>query len=144
MSEAQLWSALRSKIGRFGHLVRIENLTEKGTPDVEGSIRGVGFWIELKEIPAWPIRPETPVRIPHYKPEQRLWIRARTLAGGRVFLLLRVGKHPAARYLLFGGGYAWERVGNVSRAELERGALWAGCQMESEPIMFHLTGKHAG
>lgn len=141
MAESQLWSLLKSKIGQYGHLVRIENLTELGTPDVEGSIGGVGFWIELKEIAGWPVKPETPVRIPHYRKEQRLWIRARTRAGGRVFLLLRVGKHPRARYLLFSGAFAWEHVGKVPRSELEAGAIWSGDRIEEADVVACLTGN---
>lgn len=144
MAEKQLWKQLREKVGPYGDLTRIENLLEKGTPDVNGSIWGVDFWLELKEIDGWPVRPATPVRIDHYTKEQRLWLRRRTLARGRAFLLLRVGKHPRATYLLFSGPFLWESVGGVTRMELEAGAVWRADRIDAMSIIQVLTGKNSG
>lgn len=77
--------------------VPVENPVMPGTPDVHY----MDGWIELKWLRAWPARPGTIVRIEHYTPQQKLWIRRRHLAGGNVFLLLQVRKewmlftHPA-------------------------------------------------
>lgn len=121
MAEKHFWSFLRGNMGRMGHLVRIENASALGTPDVNGCIRGLEFWWELKEMPAW-TRDGEPFLIPHYTTEQRLWLRARHLAGGRAFLFLRIVKPRTL--LLFDAMFAYEKVGRVTREELERGAIY--------------------
>lgn len=47
---------------------------------------------------AWPKREDTIVRIPHYTKEQKHFLLSRGRAGGRCWLLLRVG---AREHLLF-------------------------------------------
>lgn len=70
------------------HAVSVENGAGAGTPDVN-CVLG---WLELKSIDGWPARPETPVRVPHFTPEQRLWLIKRCEAGGAAWLLLKVGR----------------------------------------------------
>lgn len=89
--------------------MRIENLVEPGTPDVNYR----DGWIELKYIPAWPKRAETMVKIDHYTPQQRAWAIRRGHVGGKVSLLLVVGDE----WLLFSGkdaaywlGETWTRA----------------------------------
>lgn len=87
----------------------VENPCVPGMPDVEF----VGGWVELKYVPAWPKRKYiTVVRIPHFTPIQRAWIRRRAKYGGRVFVVLRVEDDwfvlpgaPAANHL----GVDWVR-----------------------------------
>ena len=81
-------SALRSM-----DAVSVETAACPGTPDVNY----VEGWLELKSLPAWPKRPETPVRIDHLTPQQRVWLWARDKAGGAAWLLLKV----ADDWLLF-------------------------------------------
>jgi len=69
--------------------------------------------VELKQRPAWPKRPTTKVRIPHYTPQQRDDLKARYEAGGRAFILLQV----ADEYLLIPMPQAL-LVGRATRAEL--------------------------
>ena len=54
MSEAALWRRVRK--GLPGHLVRVENAVEAGTPDVNYCIDGAEGWIELKQLDRWPAR----------------------------------------------------------------------------------------
>ena len=88
--------------------VSVENSAFPGTPDVNydggGDRHG---WIELKQLSDWPDREETDVRIDCFTPQQRVWILRRWLAGGKVFLLLQVGKD----WLLFNGDDAALRLG---------------------------------
>lgn len=92
-------SGMRSKLIRTLKsldAVAVENPTNPGTPDVNY----VDGWLELKWLRNWPKRPESVVQLEHYTPQQKLWIRRRTIAGGRCFLVLQckrewlIFKHP--------------------------------------------------
>lgn len=94
--------------------VSVENPAYPGTPDVNF----VEGWVELKWIRRWPVRPETEVKIDHYTPQQRVWLKRRWMKGGNVWLLLQVG----AEWLLFDGDTAAEVVGRATRKELQLAA----------------------
>ena len=73
----------------------VENPAWPGTPDVN-YLHG---WIELKQLPEWPVRTNTPVQVEHFTPQQRIWLKKRCKAGGDAWLLLQVKKE----WLLFDG-----------------------------------------
>lgn len=102
--------ALR-KLGAFA----VENPCLPGTPDVAH----VGGWIELKWLPGWPKRADSPVRLEHYTQQQRVFHQMWWARGGMVHLLLQV----RSTWLLFDGPTAARIVGNVPRAVLEEHAL---------------------
>lgn len=84
------------------HAVSVENPTHAGTPDVNCST----CWIELKALPAAPVKDTTPVRVPHFTQQQKIWLLKRCLSGGRADLLIMIGREwilldglTAARYL---------------------------------------------
>lgn len=106
----------------------VENPCLPGTPDVE-CIPG---WIELKILNGWPVRSTTIVRLPKFRPGQRLWLRQRAAAGGRCWLLLRV----RSDWLLFDGAYASRMVGLVVRDELfaKAKAAWSTKQQMKEEL----------
>lgn len=105
-----MWDALRPVIKRLDP-VRVENfLSPPGTPDVNYT----DGWIELKYMPRWPPR-GGPLRVDHFTREQRAWLTRRSYAGGRVFLILRVGE---PEWLLFEGAVAAMRLGLATRDEL--------------------------
>lgn len=111
-SEKQMWTDDVAPVMKAFRLdpIRIENSVRLGTPDVN-YIHG---WIELKTKAAWPVRETTPLRIEHFSPQQRVWLRRRWLSGGHAWLLLRVGRE----FLLFDGVHAALHVGNVLRHDL--------------------------
>ena len=92
----------------------VENPVGPGTPDVN-CICG---WIELKWMRRWP-RLGGVVRIDHFTPQQRNWLRRRWEKGGGAWLLLQVGQE----YLLFEGPTAAEHVGMVNRTRLRQLAV---------------------
>lgn len=92
------------------HATRIENYCSAGTPDIE-YIQG---WLELKEMPGWPIDPQWHLRIPHFTIEQRLFLRKRCYYGGNAHLLLKVG----AEWLLIRGDKACDIIGSSTADEL--------------------------
>jgi hypothetical protein len=125
VSEANFWQLIRKNVP--GHLVRIENHAGTGQPDVNYCIAGVEGWIELKYLEAFPKRQDTMVRIPHFEPEQRIWLTQRKNAGGRVFLFVRVDG-IAGGFFLFDGKEAARHIGvNWIREEWNARALksWA-------------------
>ena len=98
--ETSLWQTVKRELGRFGALERIENRLAPGTPDVVFSLRrphssGINFyhcgtgWLELKSLPAWPKRLDTPLRIRGMTRGQVLFMQRWTNAGGLAFLLLQ-------------------------------------------------------
>ncbi len=93
--------------------VRVENPIHPGTPDVNLCD---GRWIELKCIAAWPARATSPVRIPHYTPQQRVWLYRRwKYAPGSTLLLLEV--RTEGQWLLFDGDVAAKVVGRATTSE---------------------------
>jgi len=108
-SEASMWTALRPVLKPL-HPVRIESHMEPGIPDVNYS-QG---WVELKYAERWPPR-GGPLRVDHFTKEQRGWLVQRRKAGGRAFLLLKVGDEE---WLLFDGLVAAAMLGRVKRERL--------------------------
>jgi hypothetical protein len=88
----------------------VENPVDPGFPDVEY----IGGLLELKEVDEWPARADTILRIEHYTQEQRIWHERRAHHGGRIHVLLQVGRE----YLLFKGAVAAQHLGRVPRATL--------------------------
>jgi len=103
--------------------VRVENPICPGTPDVN---LASGDWIELKTIEDWP-RDGLQVKIPHFTPQQRVWLYKRwRVAPGTTHLVLEV--RAAKQWLLFDGDVAAKIVGRATEAEHKekaRGITWA-------------------
>lgn len=107
MNEATLRNYVRKGLLAKGILTtHHEDALNSGIPDLSYSGNGVHGWIELKWLEAWPKRDDTIVRIPHYTKEQKHFLLSRGRAGGRCWLLLRVGTrehllfdHEAAQFV---------------------------------------------
>jgi Mesyanzhinovviridae DNA helicase len=116
MSESSMWSRVRIALIKLDP-VRIENRLEKGTPDV--NLAG-GEWIELKWKRKRPKNPAAILKLDHeYTTEQRTWALRRIYAGGKVFVLVKIGPE----YLLFWGSVAAEYLEKVSLNELRARAI---------------------
>lgn len=89
--------------------VSVENPAYPGTPDVNY----VEGWIELKWLREWP-REAGVVPLPHFTPQQRVWLFKRWMKKGNVFMLIQCRKE----WLLFDGQTASEVVGHATREEL--------------------------
>jgi hypothetical protein len=115
-SESAMWRKVRPiLLAAKLHPVRVENPIHPGTPDVNLC---TGIWIELKSIPGWPARATTAVRIPHYTPQQRVWLYQRwKFAPGSTLLLLEV--RADRQWLLFDGDVAAKIVGRPGRTTTE-------------------------
>lgn len=100
--------------------ISVENPVHPGTPDVNCTLG----WVELKWLPAWPLRSNTPVRIKHFTNQQRVWLLRRWNADRRAWLLLQI----ETSWLLFDGKAAAYHVGLETRNAIEAAALrvWTG------------------
>jgi hypothetical protein len=111
MTESLFWSSLvRPKLISFGKLKRIEDLIEKGTPDVVYCLSWLNEpakmgWIELKKLRAWPGRSTTIVKLPHFTFDQVAFLESWGRKGAATFLLAQVGSD----FLLF----RWDVVREV-------------------------------
>jgi hypothetical protein len=113
--------------------VSVENRAYPGTADVNY----VEGWVELKWMPRWPRGCEIdPVRVKHFTPQQRVWLRRRWRRGGNVYLLLQAGQD----WLLFAGDVAADLLGKVPRPVLVENALahWKG--LNEQELKTWLTG----
>ncbi len=72
------------------HWTRVEGALTPGIPDINMCYKGVEAWIEAKEVDSWPKRSSTIVNI-GLRPEQRIWLEERAEAGGRCFVLAKIG-----------------------------------------------------
>lgn len=88
------------------HAVSIENGAGAGTPDVNY----VEGWLELKSVERWPPR-DGILPVDHFTPQQRLWLRKRSLAKGNAHMLLKV----ADDWLLIDGWDAAVHVGKAAK-----------------------------
>ena len=77
--EAKLWQDVKKAL-KDAHLVRIENRSTPGVPDVNGCYNGIEFWLELKVIKG------NSLQLSKF---QKAWIYERTRVGGKVFVLAR-------------------------------------------------------
>jgi hypothetical protein len=106
--EKNLWKWLSACKGPFVHINRIENVLDKGTPDVEGWARAshtsTGFQIELKTCER-PVRKNTKLTV-KIELEQVEFMEARSAVGGVCYVLLQVGSGADAGRYLIPGGYA--------------------------------------
>ena len=141
MAEKDLWATLRDRMKLHGHFERIENMVGRGRPDVNYCIQSSEGNIELKQIQNWPTRAETVVPIKHFTPQQRIWIRQRCAAGGRVFVLLEVDR-PIPCYFLLPGRWAWvELAKRATQDDVRRAAVATGIgSFPSAAVLAALTG----
>ena len=118
-NESAMWKRLRPfLLAAKLDPVRVENPIYPGTPDVNLC---TGQWIELKCIAAWPARETSLVSIPHFTPQQRVWLYRRwRYAPGSTLLLLEV--RADHQWLLFDGDVAAKVVGRSTTAEHRKSA----------------------
>lgn len=104
-----MWEALRPLLKGLDP-VRIESPITPGIPDVNIT----PGWIELKFAERWPPR-GGPLRLDHFTTEQRAFLVRRRRAGGKAWLLLKVGE---SEWLLFDGTVAAVYLGREPRERL--------------------------
>ena len=133
--EIETWSVLKSKLeSAKAHIVRVENSAMAGSPDVNFCKDGIEVWIERKHVPKAP-KPGAILKMPHFTAQQKIWIRRRHAASGRIFVFVQVGRE----YILLRGIVAVQILGSSTLEELkERAAgVWVG-KLPSEELVERL------
>ncbi len=96
MTESTTRAVFVEKLRPYGLRYPIEMKITSGFPDYAYALRCrnrvVEGWCELKFLKEWPRRPATPVRVPSLKLRQVRWMERHHEFGGRVSLLLQVGR----------------------------------------------------
>jgi hypothetical protein len=138
--EKDLSHTFMTAMRRYGHVARIENMIGSGYPDIDYCIRGVAGKVESKWRLNWPKDPDGIVTLDHFTNQQRIWIRDRHRAGGRIYVMLEVEK-PLASYLLLPGEWARVRLGiTATRRDIEVSALASGVgRFPTDAILEALT-----
>ena len=119
MDETGAYDSIKPRLQALGlDPQRVEDVTSRGTPDVWYTVGA----IEMKYLPAWPVRMNTPVRVSTLidRPQQVAWLTRRWTKGGPAWLMLRV----ANQYFLFTGVDSRLVRKGLIRANLERLAVW--------------------
>lgn len=143
--EARMRQTVRFALNHLD-AVSVENYAHPGTPDlnVGGTLYPaekppvqVEAWIELKYVRSWPRDPRGVLRVAHFTPHQRVWLRRRWKAGGNAYLLAKI----AGTWLLFDGMTAADHFGKLSRIDLCPKALkiWGNTQYLFRELKWSLT-----
>lgn len=93
LPEQRLYDWLQRKLGGRVFMERVENrLIKRDTPDLYLQWVGTSGWAEMKQLPAFPKRPTTPVHLPKWTTGQRYWAMRHATHGGNTWLLLQVDR----------------------------------------------------
>jgi len=123
-----VWTQLRDNAPPFARLNRVENNVGFGIPDVNGCFLGNEFWIEIK-IGTIRRDPEQPIFDKKYgmTVEQINWHIEQNQAGGRSFILLRIGEN-----LFLVEGHKASRVNQWTLdALVEESLIWSALPVEA-------------
>ena len=118
--EQAAWDALRPILaGADLDPRRVENVVGPGHPDVNYC----GGDIELKAMADFPVRVDTAIKVPEFTGEQAGWLLKRQEAGGRAWLLVRVGQW----WFLFDALAAHQIFkGELTQEEWRQRSTWYG------------------
>jgi hypothetical protein len=141
--ESSLWRVTDKNLSPFGVFERVESSTGTGIADVfyatQARRRRFAGAIELKHVPQWPARPDTPLRVRHLTADQELWHDRWRLGHGVSWLLLQVERE----YLLLESCHiAAVREGLCRRELIERAAVWCDTVFPKIAILRALTAEH--
>lgn len=102
--------------------ISVENPVYPGTPDVNHTLG----WLELKREESWPARGGI-LAVPHFTPQQRVWLKRRSKKGGLAQLLIQVDSD----WILLDGAVAADSLGFCTREELFERSVWRSSSLNS-------------
>lgn len=113
--EQQLWDFVRYLMGNQWYAQRIENRVGLSTPDVYFTHPEVWGWLELK-VATLPTRDDGIFRIPHWTPNQRIWMETHSKFGGMSWLVVQLS--CCNRILVMRDRMALRAVDGWTRAQI--------------------------
>lgn len=120
--EQDAWDRLRPVMVRADlDPRRVENVVGPGHPDVNYA----GGDIELKALAAFPIRSTTNVTLTEFTGEQAGWLLQRQRAGGRAWLMVRVGRE----WFMFDAEAAYEVFRGATQSRWRELACWTASHL---------------
>ena len=136
-AESKQWTKLRpALVAAKLDPIRVENPIHPGTPDVNVC---TGSWIEMKTLEDWP-RAGLQVRIPHFTPQQRVFLLKRWIAApGTTHLVLEI--RASKEWLLFDGDVAARVVGRDNETRHREVARVVARSWELDKIAKLLGGR---
>lgn len=90
-----------------------EDQFSEAIPDLSYGFNKRNGWIELKQVESWPKKPDTPVRIKRYTPQQVNWLNNRQKKGGSCYILIKVEDD----YFMFHATHGRDLRGGLTKAE---------------------------
>lgn len=94
MHESSFWRSIKTGLQKASnnkiYLQRIEDKLSSGLPDVHFCYKGKTGWIELKQLPEYPIKIDTSIKIPHLTIHQKQWHKNYYEAQGKSFALIKI------------------------------------------------------
>lgn len=122
MSERAMRGRLTQKVLMPLGAFAVENPANPGTPDVNYS--SPGGWLELKKVLKRPARKTTPIRVEHFRQEQRVFIEWMVDHGHEVWVVLQLERD----WFVFPPLWACYHLGHVVEDELWANAAiyWKG------------------
>lgn len=120
MTEKDFWNkvirpVLESPPGWIAN--KVQDVHNKGLPDVDYCLAGAAGKLELKYVGSWPVRVDTGIKIDISK-EQRTQLRRWHRAGGQCYVLLGVQRN----WYLF----PWDVPESLTRLEIQQTCLASG------------------
>lgn len=137
-SEGSLWKTVRKNMKGHWQPTRVENPANPGTPDIYFTMKknSAMGWIELKHVPEWPKRETTTLKIKHFTPQQRVFIKVHGELGANIYVLLQVARD----YFLLEWDLAL-KIGTLTRGDLFREAYWWKNRIDFRDLIFLLSNK---
>ncbi len=140
-TEDVLWGWLNTVKPLFRHdlhMTRVENAVGPGWTDVEGTLTGRQFFIELK-CASRPAKLDTPIKV-KFRPKQPHWHKRRLQAGAHIFVLVQVGSGQAdARRYLIGSKHLPIVKSGVTEKDLDNLA-WLNGKATARDIILNAAG----
>lgn len=141
IDESNLWQWLVKDVKALrqrARITRIENAVDSGTPDVQGTLDGGSFWMELKAVARPALRDTCLLSRMNLKPEQISFLHKESQAGGLAWVLLQVGSAEDARRYLIPGADVLNFQGSVPMPEKAL-VVWE-TNMQGNSLLHHCSG----
>ncbi len=68
----------------------MENKAQDGVPDLNAAKGCVELWVEFKIVEEWPKKEKTPIKIQHFTPQQKAWLKLRIPHNPYCYIIIQI------------------------------------------------------